>query len=88
MRLMRKSIESERNITIMKEKNHRETILKHIQDAQENDGVDFKREFYTSLKHSDIAKDVASFANLVDSKDKYIIFGVDDDTHEIVGIVP
>ncbi|MBQ2987130.1 MAG: ATP-binding protein [Tyzzerella sp.] len=64
----------------------REIILRHIQGAKENACVDFKREFYASLKHSDIAKDVAAFANLVNKEDKYIIFGVDDETREIVGM--
>lgn len=66
----------------------REIILKHIQSANENNCVDFKREFYTSLKQSDIAKDVAAFANLINNEDKYIIFGVDDETREILGIDP
>ena len=66
----------------------RESILRHIQNAKETASVDFKREFYASLKHSDIAKDVAAFANLVNKEDKYIIFGVDDETREIVGMAP
>lgn len=64
----------------------RETILRYIQNAKENSYVDFKREFYTSLKNSDIVKDVTAFANLMAKEDKYIIFGVDDETREIVGI--
>lgn len=66
----------------------KEIILKHIQDAKENSCVDFKREFYLSLKQSDLAKDVSAFANLLNNEDKYIIFGVDDETREVVGIDP
>lgn len=66
----------------------RDIILKLIQNADENDCVDFKREFYNSLKQSDIAKDVAAFANLINNEDKYIIFGVDDETRDILGINP
>lgn len=64
----------------------KEIILKHIQDAKENSCVDFKREFYLSLKQSDLAKDVSAFANLLNNEDKYIIFGVDDENREVVGI--
>ena len=64
----------------------KDIILKHIQNAQENAAVDFKREFYTSLRQSDLPKDVSAFANLQTDEDKYIIFGVDDETREIVGI--
>ena len=64
----------------------KEIILKNIQDAKENSCVDFKREFYLSLKQSDLAKDVSAFANLLNNEDKYIIFGVDDETREVVGI--
>lgn len=64
----------------------REIILKYIQNAKENSCVDFKREFYVSLKQLDLAKDVTAFANLLNNEDKYIIFGVDDETREVVGI--
>ena len=66
----------------------KEIILKHIQNAKESSCVDFKREFYLSLKQSDLAKDVSAFANLLNNEDKYIIFGVDDETREVVGIEP
>ena len=66
----------------------KEIILKHIQNAKENSCVDFKREFYLSLKQSDLAKDVSAFANLLNNEDKYIIFGVDDENREVVGIEP
>jgi len=64
----------------------KDIILKHIQNAQENASVDFKREFYMLLRQSDLPKDVAAFANLQTDEDKYIIFGVEDETREIVGI--
>lgn len=66
----------------------REIILKHIQNAKENSCVDFKRVFYTSLKQSELAKDVSAFANLLNNEDKYIIFGIDDETREVIGIDP
>lgn len=69
-------------------KMNREIILKHIQNAKENSCVDFKREFYTSLKQSELAKDVSAFANLLNNEDKYIIFGIDDETREVIGIDP
>lgn len=72
----------------MSEKVDRETILQLINNAKENECVDFKRDFYTSLKQSDLAKDVTAFANVLNYKDKYIIFGVDDATREVVGIDP
>lgn len=70
----------------MDKKMDKEIVLRYIQNAKENSCVDFKREFYLSLKQSDLAKDVSAFANLINNQDKYIIFGVDDETREIVGI--
>lgn len=53
----------------MSEKVDRETILQLINYAEENECVDFKRDFYTSLKQSDLAKDVTAFANVLNYKD-------------------
>ncbi len=66
----------------------KEIILKHIQNAQENSLVDFKRDCYDSLKNSDFPKDIMAFANNCSDDDKYIIFGVEDKTRNIVGINP
>ena len=63
-----------------------EKIIKMIDEKRETSTVDFKREFYKSLKNSDLPKDVVAFANSRMHEDRYIIFGVDDDTREIVGI--
>ena len=64
----------------------RDFILKIIEDAKETDCVDFKRDFYTSLSVSDLAKDISAFANTLSNDDKYIVFGVEDKTCQIVGI--
>ena len=65
-----------------------EQIKKLISSKKENAFVDFKRDFYSSLKRSDFPKDVAAFANAVSSEDRYLVFGVVDDTREVVGIDP
>ncbi len=64
----------------------RDTIIKIIEDAKESDSVDFKREFYKSLRESDLSKDVSAFANANSNLDKYIIFGIDDKTRLVTGI--
>lgn len=64
----------------------RDTIIKIIEDAKESDYIDFKREFYKSLRESDLSKDVSAFANSNSNQDKYIIFGVDDKTRQVTGI--
>ncbi len=64
----------------------RNIILNYIEDAKETSLVDFKQEFYKSLKQSDIPKDVSAFANYITDQDKYIIFGVEDKNREVIGI--
>lgn len=52
-----------------------EAINKIVNAGTENEMVDFKREFYKRLSNSDVAKDVAAFANVLGKSDKYVIFG-------------
>ena len=66
----------------------KDIIISYIRDAKETFCVDFKRVFYESLASSDFPKDVSAFANAIGDEDKYIIFGVDDDSREITGIDP
>lgn len=65
----------------------RELVMHYIENSQECEWVDFKRIFYAkkSVK-DDFIKDVVSFANNLQPKDKYIIFGVEDKSHIICGI--
>ena len=65
-----------------------EAIVELISKNKETDFVDFKEFFYTNEKKHDLIKDVVSFANNVNVKDKYIIFGVVNSTGEIKGIQP
>jgi len=65
-----------------------ETILRLIRDMRETPCVDFKRDFYTSLKTTDFPKDIAAFANLPSAQDRWIIFGVEDKTRAVTGIDP
>lgn len=66
----------------------RDKILKIIRDMRETPHVDFKRDFYASLKNSDFPKDIAAFANLPGETDRYIIIGVEDKTRAVTGIDP
>jgi len=68
--------------------NERDTILRMIETMRETPFVDFKRDFYTSLRKTDFPKDVAAFANLAGERDKYILFGVEDKTRAVTGIDP
>ncbi len=61
-------------------------IIELIKNAKENDTIDFKEQYYHDSKKSDLIKDIISFANSLAFEDKYIIFGVSDDTRQIVGI--
>ena len=65
-----------------------EKVLEIIANKTETEYADFKRDFYSDLKNSDIIKDIAAFANSPLNQDKYIIFGVDDNSREVVGIDP
>ena len=65
-----------------------ELIIKLIDDNKETDFVDFKEYYYSNEKKHDLIKDVVSFANNVNVKNKYIIFGVANSTGEIKGVQP
>ena len=66
----------------------REIILNLVNNMRETPLVDFKRDFYPSLKKTDFPKDIAAFANLAGGEDKYILFGVEDKTRRVTGIDP
>ena len=61
-------------------------IIELIENGVEGDTVDFKQQYYHDAQKSDFIKDVISFANASSLEDKYIIFGVSDDTREIIGV--
>jgi len=61
----------------------RERVIKLIKNSKENDLCDFKRTFYHKNKYGDMIKDIAAFANNTICDDKYIIFNIDDETHEV-----
>lgn len=65
-----------------------EIIVELIKRNKETDFVDFKEFFYNNEKKHDLIKDVVSFANNVNVKNKYIIFGVVNSTGEIKGVQP
>lgn len=64
-----------------------EVILRHIEKGVENECVDFKQEYYLKEKRADLIKDICAFANCESMEDKFIIFGVKNQTCEICGIL-
>lgn len=65
----------------------RELVIQYIHNLQECDYVDFKEKFYI-IKHDkeSFIKDIVSFANNQQLKDKYIIFGVEDKGRYVCGV--
>lgn len=62
-------------------------IKRYIEQKQESEYVDFKLKTYgKDLVNSELIKDVVAFANGEAKGNKYIIFGVADETKEIIGI--
>ena len=61
-------------------------IINLIISQDENDQVDFKKEYYSKEKKYDLIKDIVSFANNIKPKDKYIVFGVENSTLNVLGI--
>lgn len=61
-------------------------ILRIIAENKETEYVDFKEKIYASWKDSDLIKDIAAFANGEAVGDKYLIFGITDKNHIVVGI--
>ncbi len=53
-------------------------IIDLILAKDENDQVDFKKEYYSKDKKYALIKDIVSFANNTKPRDKYIIFGVEN----------
>lgn len=66
-----------------------EDLFKLI-ETREDDCHDFKVKWYSSdvnnSKKAEMLKDIFSFVNTTHDEDCYLIFGVTDDTREIVGI--
>jgi len=62
-------------------------VLKYIHNKKETEYVDFKESYNDSkkAKHG-LVKDIISFANNTSELDKYIIFGVENESFEVVGI--
>jgi len=56
----------------------KELILKLIHLKQEGGYWDFKREWYTHSKKADLLHDIICMANNLESRDGYIIIGVDE----------
>ena len=61
-------------------------IINLIISQDENDQVDFKKEYYSKEKKYDLIKDIVSFTNNIKPKDKYIVFGVENSTWNVLGI--
>lgn len=61
-------------------------IINLIISQDENDQVDFKKEYYSKEKKYDLIKDIVSFANNIKPKDKYTVFGVENSTWNVLGI--
>lgn len=66
----------------MNEKEIIDLIVAH----DENDQVDFKKEYYSKEKKYDLIKDIVSFANNTKPKDKYIVFGVENSSWIPTGV--
>lgn len=66
----------------MNEKEIIDLIVAH----DENDQVDFKKEYYSKEKKYDLIKDIVSFANNTKPRDKYIVFGVENSSWIPTGV--
>jgi|GEM_PF-1220180 len=65
----------------------KELLIQYIKNENECELIDFKEKFYIVKQNKEsFIKDVVSFANNLQPKDKYIIFGVEDKNHNICGI--
>lgn len=66
-----------------------EDLFKLI-ETREDERHDFKEKWYSSdennSKRAEMLKDIFSFVNTTHDEDCYLIFGVTDDTREVVGI--
>ncbi len=61
----------------------KDRVIELIESSRETDFCDFKREFYHDAKKGDMIKDILSFANSIEYGDKYIIFNIDNETHQL-----
>lgn len=61
-------------------------VIDLIVAHDENDQVDFKKEYYSKEKKYDLIKDIVSFANNTKPRDKYIIFGIENSSWIPTGI--
>lgn len=65
----------------------KELVMQYIEDSRECEWVDFKEKFYTLKQDNDsFIKDILSFANNLQQKDKFIILGVRDNDYSVCGI--
>lgn len=61
-------------------------VIDLIVAHDENDQIDFKKEYYSKEKKYDLIKDIVSFANNTKPKDKYIVFGIENSSWIPTGI--
>lgn len=63
-----------------------EEIKKLLSLQMENEYCDIKEKYYEKTKKYELVKDICAFLNNCVDIDKYIIFGVEDNTWKIVGM--
>lgn len=61
-------------------------LLKYIYAKKETELFDIKEHYYSADKKFDLVKDVVSFANNTNNNDKYIAFGIIDNTWKVIGV--
>lgn len=62
-----------------------ETLLRRLLLEDESDYFDFKQQWH--VNNAELVHDILCLANsLSDKKDRFLIFGVTDKTHEIIGV--
>lgn len=64
--------------------------LQKLINEPEDDHHDFKEKWYTTgtdnSEKSEMLKDIFSFTNTVHNEDCFLIFGIEDKTHKVVGV--
>ena len=63
-----------------------EEIKKLLSLRMENEYFDIKEKYYEKTKKYELVKDICAFLNNCIDIDKYIVFGVEDNTWKIVGM--
>jgi len=76
---MQKNIDSRRNMILMLLQEQIDEIKELISFKQEGGYWDFKREWYTEGKLSDLLHDIICMANNLENRDAYIIIGIDEE---------